>query len=573
MSQARKKLPEYLNEFITTQNYSRYTARDQATWRCIMRQGRDIFGKTAHPDYLRGLQETGVPISRIPQVDEMDRLLDQFGWGAVCVEGFIPPAIFLAFQGHRLLPIACDMRTLEHIAYTPAPDIVHEAAGHAPILVDQGYADYLAAYSIYANKAIYSVEDIALYEAIRTLSDIKENPEYGDVDIRKAEAELEVAEAALRGISEAGLLARMNWWTAEYGLVGDMADPKIFGAGLLSSLMEGEDCVSDRVFKIPLSVACTEQSYDITNPQPQLYVARSFQHLLEVLEDFGETMSFKRGGAHGLNQAFEARTVTTTVFDHGLSVSGVLEFYQNYNGTFFLQYGQGCQISRDSQQVEPWGYETLQDPLFQIVGSTDRPCHDINWAPGQKVKIEWLGGVVVNGVVASARKIGSQYLVTWESADIKTPHGNFTCQQWPLILGSSVTSVYGGCGDWSRYQKLQVGKASTTPGSRVQSTKKELKVFEAYQIIRDFREGFRKGNADDFGKIRSVLESEPKEWLLALEIYELRCQKNPIFEEWSLWSKLVESQLEEEHHDPAIGRLIRHGLRIASVLDEGGKGL
>ena len=75
VSKARKQLPNYLQEYLTIQDYDGYSARDHATWRCIMRQGRDIFGKTAHPIYLQGLKETGIPMTRIPKVDEMDALL------------------------------------------------------------------------------------------------------------------------------------------------------------------------------------------------------------------------------------------------------------------------------------------------------------------------------------------------------------------------------------------------------------------------------------------------------------------------------------------------------------------
>ena len=73
----------------------------------------------------------------------MNDILGKIGWGAVAVDGFIPPAAFMEFQAYKVLVIACDMRQLHHIEYTPAPDIVHEAAGHAPIIVDREYSDYL----------------------------------------------------------------------------------------------------------------------------------------------------------------------------------------------------------------------------------------------------------------------------------------------------------------------------------------------------------------------------------------------------------------------------------------------
>ena len=169
------ELPENLRAYVTEQNYDRYTPRDQAAWRYILRQSKNFFSEAAHPIYLEGLSKTGIPTNRIPRVEEMDKKLSAFGWGAICVKGFIPPAAFLEFQSRKLLPIAADMRTLEHIAYTPAPDIVHEAAGHAPIIADPDYSDYLTQYARLAKKAIYSDQDVNLYEAIRLLSDLKES--------------------------------------------------------------------------------------------------------------------------------------------------------------------------------------------------------------------------------------------------------------------------------------------------------------------------------------------------------------------------------------------------------------
>src|SRR5690606_24260533 len=112
-------------------------------------------------------------------------------------------------------------------------------------------------------------------------------------------------------VSEAGYLGRMNWWTAEYGLIGNIDSPKIFGAGLLSSIGEARECLSDRVKKIPLSIDCLDYSYDITEPQPQLFVTPSFEHLGAVLDELAHRMAFRRGGLYGLETARTARTVST----------------------------------------------------------------------------------------------------------------------------------------------------------------------------------------------------------------------------------------------------------------------
>jgi phenylalanine-4-hydroxylase len=105
----------------------------------------------------------------------------------------------------------------------------------------------------------------------------------------------------------------LYWWTAEYGLVGRLEAPKLYGAGLLSSIGEAEHCLTDAVRKVPLSLACTTTGYDITRMQPQLFVARDFGHLNEVLEAFRQTLAWVRGGDFGLDEALRSHTVNHLV--------------------------------------------------------------------------------------------------------------------------------------------------------------------------------------------------------------------------------------------------------------------
>ena len=283
MSKARDSLPQHLLVHIVEQDYSLYTSIDQAVWRFIMKISVPFFKEHAHKAYLRGIEKTGIPLERIPSVDEMDEKLDRFGWGAATVKGFIPPATFMELLSRRVLAIAVDMRTAEHIVYTPAPDIVHEAAGHAPIIADPDYADYLCNYGELAHKAIASKQDMELYDVIRKMSDLKEDPNSTQDEIEQVEKEFNEAAKAIVWVSEATKLARMNWWTSEYGLVGSLDDPKIYGAGLLSSVGESHDCLGPTVKKIPMSIDCIHYGYDVTEPHPQLFVTSDFKVLSNVL--------------------------------------------------------------------------------------------------------------------------------------------------------------------------------------------------------------------------------------------------------------------------------------------------
>jgi phenylalanine-4-hydroxylase len=321
-AQAIARLPPHLRRFVVTQDYDAYTPRDHAVWRHILRRLAQHLGTRAHPDYLEGLRATGIGTERIPSLDEMNHKLGDLGWSAVAVRGFIPPAVFTELQSLGVLAIAADIRTHEHIGYTPAPDIVHESAGHAPLLANRRYAEYLRHCGLVGFRAIGSSEDEAVFHAIRHLSVVKEDPAATPAQAQLAEERLHAAAASRRFVSESTRASRLYWWTAEYGLVGTLEQPRLFGAGLLSSIGEAESCLGPDVRRVPLSLDAVETDYDITRKQPQLFVARDFEHLFEVLQEFEATLAFRRGGDYGLEQAIRARTVNHLVLSDGRSLTG-----------------------------------------------------------------------------------------------------------------------------------------------------------------------------------------------------------------------------------------------------------
>src|SRR4051812_44540477 len=323
-NKAVASLPKHLLQFAVDQRYEDYTPIDHAVWRFIMRQNTFFLREYAHKVYFQGLLDTGISFERIPRIEEMNDILGKIGWGAVAVDGFIPPAAFMEFQAYKVLVIACDMRQIHHIEYTPAPDIVHEAAGHAPIIVDREYSDYLQRFGEIGAKAMQTRKDFELYEAIRHLSILKELPNSDPEAVAKATKEVEYRFANLGEPSEMALLSRLHWWTVEYGLFGTLESPKIYGAGLLSSIGESVSCLESNVKKIAYSIEAQNQPFDITTKQPQLFVSRDFQHLSDVLEQFADTMAYRRGGLEGINKAIECQRTATCQYSSGLQVTGVL---------------------------------------------------------------------------------------------------------------------------------------------------------------------------------------------------------------------------------------------------------
>ena len=286
-------IPKHLKQYIVDQEYERYTIIDHRVWKFIMDISIPFFKKHAHSSYYDGLNKTGITFDKIPSIKDMNEKMSKIGWGAVPVRGFIPPWAFMEFQALGILPIACDMRSRQHLTYTPAPDIVHESAGHSPIIINEEYSNYLKLYGKIASKAVFSKEDENIYFAIRKLSDLKEDKNASKKEIMIAENELVEAKLSQTKPSDATLLSRLPCWTVEYGLIGKINNPKIYGAGLLSSVGESQNCLSQNVKKLPLTIDCINYNYDITEQQPQLFVAESFSKLTDILLEFEKTMLFK----------------------------------------------------------------------------------------------------------------------------------------------------------------------------------------------------------------------------------------------------------------------------------------
>src|ERR1700744_3784093 len=324
-------LPAHLKQFIVDQNYEHYTPIDHAVWRYVMRQNYSYLKDVAYYPYIPGLEKAGLTIEKIPSLQEMNNALAKIGWGAVTVDGFIPPAAFMEYQAYRVLVIAADIRQLKHIEYTPAPDIIHESAGHAPIIADKDYHEYLSYFGSIGAKAMFSAQDYELYEAIRALSILKEMPDADPQEIKNAEDQVAYWQQNIGEPSEMALLSRLHWWTVEYGLIGTLDNPKIYGAGLLSSIGESSTCMQPNVKKLWYTSDAVNYTYDITKTQPQLFVTPTFQNLIDVLETFANTMSFRKGGVYGLQKAVDSKNTCTAVYSSGLQVSGTFSEFRRAN--------------------------------------------------------------------------------------------------------------------------------------------------------------------------------------------------------------------------------------------------
>lgn len=524
-----ESLPNHLRKYIVEQDYAKYTPIDHAVWRYVLRQLRSFLKVHAHESYLDGLEKTGIEIEKIPSIASISEKLQKFGWRALPVSGFIPPAAFMELQSLNVLPIASDIRSIDHLLYTPAPDIVHEAAGHAPILVHPEYAEYLRQYAQVAKKAILSREDLDQYEAIRTLSDLKENPNSTAEEIADAEENLSYVSSKMTSISEAAELSRMNWWTAEYGLIGDVDNYKIYGAGLLSSKGESKHCLSDKVKKIPMSIKCVQQGYDITEPQPQLFVTKDFKTLVDILKQMTDGMAYRQGGTKGLEKAIKARTLNTVQLDTNIQISGQLEKYvlDSSGHVSYLQFSGPTQLSFKDKEIaghsKDYHKEGYGTPLGDLIGQDFKDLK-----VGKNYFLKYTSGIQVDGTLEKMVKLDkTSLLLTFSKATcirkgeilFKPEWGNYD-----VVVGKKVISVFGGPAD-----RVAYGETVDFVAPKIVApvyTDAQKKLFKIYQDVRDYRGSKRPSQIGFDNLTKKVVAEGSDQWLLFVELFELATAHN-----------------------------------------------
>jgi phenylalanine-4-hydroxylase len=517
---AVQSLPKHLLQFAVDQRYDEYTPVDHAVWRFIMRQNVFFLREYAHKVYFQGLLDTGISFERIPRIEEMNDILGKIDWGAVAVDGFIPPAAFMEFQAYKVLVIACDMRQIHHIEYTPAPDIVHEAAGHAPIIVDREYSKYLQRFGEVGAKAMQSRKDFELYEAIRHLSILKEQPNSDPKEIEEAQKLVEYRQRNLGKPSEMALLSRLHWWTVEYGLIGTLDNPKIYGAGLLSSIGESVSCLEPNVKKIPYSIEAMNQPFDITTRQPQLFVCRDFQHLRDVLEEFASKMAYQIGGLEGINKAIECNNVATCEYSSGLQMSGVFDevLVDQKNRPIYLHATGKSALAYKNKELPGHGIDYHREGFGSPVGNF-RPNE---LREGKRAKLEFDSGITVEGKIDKLLRRGDKLLlVTFSNCTAKYGDRVLFDPDWEtydMAVGDRITSVFNGAADKDAYNQVALIPKERTIKAPSDAKRKRLE--NLYAQVRKIRES--KTGYERLGEIWETQQAEhPDDWLLSMEIFEI----------------------------------------------------
>jgi len=574
-NEVTKKLPKHLHKFILQQPYNEYTAQNQAVWRYVMRMNVAYLSTVAHESYVEGLEKTGISTESIPYMEGMNRILKEIGWAAVSVDGFIPPNAFMEFQAYNVLVIASEMRTLKHIAYTPAPDIIHEAAGHAPIIANSEYAAYLRRFGEIGSKAISSAKDYEMYEAIRLLSILKENPNAGVKEVAAAEETVQELQENMGELSEMAQIRNLHWWTVEYGLIGTVEAPKIYGAGLLSSIGESTWCMQPQVEKRAYTLDAATINFDITKPQPQLFVTPNFAHLSLVLEQFANKMAIRTGGAKGVEKLIESNSIGTIELSTGIQISGIFTNVikdEQGNPIYVQTTGETVLANRDKELIGhgvSYHAEGFGSPIGKLKGinspienMSPRDLEAYGIYEGKQITLLFEGGVQVTGeVITGTRDLrGRIILISFKNCTVTYNDTVLFDPSWgiyDMAVGKEIVSAFSGAADVSSFDDF--GKLSETKTQKITYTAIQKELYKLYGEIREMRENKKVTSIEVVRIFEELCKNHPLDWLLLLELYELAVQYDyPC-------TGALKTQLKLLQKNTAHQQLITNGLRLVDA--------
>src|SRR5918999_4380390 len=231
-----------LPTFIT-QRYGAYDAEAHDVWRILYERRMATLVDTGSTTFLTGMERIGLSPDRVPDIaDVNERLARRTGWAAVGVSGFIPAAQFFRCLERRRFPTTLKVRPRDQLDYLPEPDIFHDVFGHVPLHADPVFADFLQ--------------------------------HYGQVA------------AAAENEEDTTRMARLFWFTVEFGLIREDGEIKVYGSGLISSHGDAANALGPKCDRRPFSLDVVfNQHFEIDHFQDVLFVTESFDQLFKAVEE------------------------------------------------------------------------------------------------------------------------------------------------------------------------------------------------------------------------------------------------------------------------------------------------
>jgi phenylalanine-4-hydroxylase len=262
-------------DYTVEQRWEDYRDAEHEVWRTLYMRQRALLERYAAPEVVAGLAAVGVDERRIPRFEAVNDLLRPVtGWRIVAVPGLIPEEHFFAHLAARSFPVSVWIRKPDELDYLSEPDLFHDFFGHVPLLANPVFARFMQAYGVAG---------------------------------QKAQAHQAVA-----------LLARVYWYTVEFGLLRSAAGLRAYGAGILSSKGETVYAVeSPEPNRVAFDLERVMRTdYRIDTFQRMYFVIDSFEQLFEAGygTDFGPLYD-RIGKAPGI--APEALLPTDRVISRG----------------------------------------------------------------------------------------------------------------------------------------------------------------------------------------------------------------------------------------------------------------
>lgn len=230
-------------DWTIDQGWSQYTPQEHAVWKTLFERQSKLLPGRACDEFVRGMQDLPIGPDQIPNFEQLSETLSQrTGWQIVAVPGLVPDDVFFEHLAHRRFPAGHFIRKPHELDYLEEPDVFHDVFGHVPMLMNPAIADYIQA--------------------------------YGEGGLR----------AKRLGVLEK--LARVYWYTVEFGLVKQPDGLGVYGAGIASSATETVFSVED---DSPNRVA-----FDLERVMRTNYRIDDFQETYFVLDNLNDLLELAR---------------------------------------------------------------------------------------------------------------------------------------------------------------------------------------------------------------------------------------------------------------------------------------
>lgn len=372
--------------------------------------------------------------------------------------------------------------------------------------------------------------------------------------------------------SEMAQIRNLHWWTVEYGLIGTIETPKIYGAGLLSSIGESEWCMTDNVKKIPYNLSAANQSFDITKPQPQLYVTPDFAHLSLVLEEFANKMALRTGGLSSIQKLINSKALGTIELSTGLQISGVFtNVIENENKPVYIQSTGKTALSYREKELVGHGTqyhaEGFGSPIGKLKGINlaiedmsprDLRAYDIY--EGKQITLEFEGDIKVTGeIITGTRNIqGKILIIKFKNCTVTYGQQVLFQPEWgiyDMAVGKEIISAFSGPADANSFDMISHVPSTKTIKQQKSAEREELE--QLYLNVRNIREE-KKANIT-LNQIFDILtNNHPNDWLLAIEIIEIAHKENND----DLANKILNYLENVKIKRPETKKLIQNGLGL-----------